>query len=327
MKYDTVALGELLIDFTPAGLSPTGNPCFERNAGGAPVNVLAALSRLGRQTAFIGKVGDDPFGQYLREALVAEKIDDIGLVETKEAHTTMAFVHLDAGGERSFHFCRHPGADAELTFNEVNRELLSSTRIFHFGSISMTTEPAYSATVQAVRLAKSHGALITYDPNWRPALWKGDTHSRAAMEEGLHLADIAKVSEEELVFLTGSQDLANGAGQLLSSYPIALLLVTRGAEGTYYTTRTVSGSVGSYPVIPVDTTAAGDGFMGAFIYRLLELGKPVSEWERIELEEAVAFANAAGAIAATRKGAIASLAGLDEIGALQHRGGGNAVSI
>lgn len=321
MKYDTVALGELLIDFTPAGLSPAGNPCFERNAGGAPVNVLAALSRLGRQTAFIGKVGDDPFGQYLREALVAENIADSGLVETKEAHTTMAFVHLDAGGERSFHFCRHPGADAELSFDEVNRELLSSTRIFHFGSISMTAEPAYSATVQAVRLAKSHGAIITYDPNWRPALWRDDAHSRAAMEEGLRLADIVKVSEEELLFLTGSHDLADGAEQLLNSYPIALLLVTRGAEGTYYATRTLSGSMGSYPVTAVDTTAAGDGFMGAFMYRLLNLGKPVTEWERRELEEAVAFANAAGAIAATRKGAIASLAGLDEIAALQGTAG------
>ncbi|MGG4553871.1 MULTISPECIES: carbohydrate kinase family protein [Paenibacillus] len=327
MKYDAVALGELLIDFTPAGTSPAGNPYFERNAGGAPVNVLAALSRLGKHTAFVGKVGDDPFGQYLREALVAENIADSGLVQTRTAHTTMAFVHLDGDGERSFHFCRHPGADAELTFDEVNRELLSSTRIFHFGSISMTTEPAYSATVQAVRLAKSHGALITYDPNWRPALWMDDAHSRAAMEEGLHLADIVKVSEEELVFLTGSQDLADGAGQLLNSYPIALLLVTRGAKGTYYANRTVSGNVGSYPVTPVDTTAAGDGFMGAFIYRLLELDKPVTEWERNELERAVAFANAAGAIATTRKGAIASLAKLDEIAALQHRGGGNADSI
>lgn len=321
MKYDTVALGELLIDFTPAGLSPTGNPCFERNAGGAPVNVLAALSRLGRQTAFIGKVGDEPFGQYLREILVAEKIDDIGLVETKEAHTTMAFVHLDTDGERSFHFCRHPGADAKLSFDEVNRELLSSTRIFHFGSISMTAEPAYSATIQAVRVAKSHGAVITYDPNWRPALWRDDTHSRAAMEEGLRLADIVKVSEEELLFLTGIHDLADGAGQILNSYPIALLLVTRGAEGTYYATRTLSGSMGSYPVTAVDTTAAGDGFMGAFIYCLLNLGKPVTEWERIELEGAVAFANAAGAIAATRKGAIVSLAGLDEIAVLQGNAG------
>lgn len=317
MKYDAVALGELLIDFTPAGVSPAGNPLFERNAGGAPVNVLAALSRLGKKTAFIGKVGEDPFGHYLRAALIAERIDDSGLIHTKVAHTTMAFVHLDEHGERSFHFCRQPGADIALAYDEVDQELLCNTRLFHFGSISMTSEPAYSATVQAVRFAKSQGALITYDPNWRPALWKDDAHSKGTMEEGLQLADIVKVSQEELFFLTGSQLLPEGATQLLQRFPLSLVLVTLGAEGTFYSTRKLSGQVNSYQVFAVDTTGAGDGFMGAFMYQLLERDKPVTKWEQAELENAVAFANAAGALAATRKGAISSLATLERIEELQ----------
>lgn len=325
MKYDTVALGELLIDFTPAGMSPADNPLFERNAGGAPVNVLAALSRLGKKTAFIGKVGDDPFGHYLRAALIAENIEDSGLIHTKAAHTTMAFVQLDEQGERSFHFCRQPGADVALAYDEVNQELLCNTKLFHFGSISMTAEPACSATVQAVRLAKSHGALITYDPNWRPALWKDDAHSKGTMEEGLRLADIVKVSQEELLFLTGSQLLAEGATQLLQCFSLSLVLVTLGAEGTYYSTQRLSGQLNSYPVSAVDTTGAGDGFMGAFIYQLLERDKPVMEWEQAELESAVAFANAAGALAATRKGAISSLATLERIEELQNTSNASSV--
>lgn len=317
MVYDVVALGEFLIDFMPGDMSPAGNPTFERNAGGAPVNVLAALSRLSKKTAFIGKVGDDPFGLYLRDALVAEGIDDKGLVFTDQAHTTMAFVHLDAQGERSFHFCRKPGADETLSFEEVDHELLSGTRVFHFGSISMTSEPAYTATIQAVLAAKNQGAIITYDPNWRPALWMDDSHARKAMEDGLMLADVIKVSQQELFFLTDCDTLEAGAAVLLNRFPIKLLLVTLDAEGTYFHSQTLSGKVSSYRVTAVDTTGAGDGFMGAFIYKILEAGRPITEWTEEDMKSAISFANAAGALAVTRKGAISSLGTIEEIVRLQ----------
>ncbi|WP_410511332.1 carbohydrate kinase [Paenibacillus sp. BR2-3] len=313
MAYDVVAIGEFLIDFIPGGLSPAGNPLFERNAGGAPVNVLAALSRLGKKTAFIGKVGNDPFGHYLKDTLIAKGIDDRGLVLTDHAHTTMAFVHLNSQGERSFHFCRQPGADEGLTYEEIDASLLHDTKVFHFGSVSMTSEPAYSATIRAVKEAGVHGAWITYDPNWRPALWKNDLHGKQAMETGLAAADIVKVSEEELVFLTGSYNLEEGAELLLEQFPVKLLLVTLGANGTYYSTRALSGRVLSYPVQTVDTTGAGDGFMGAFIYQMLEAGRPVTEWTEEGIKRALSFANAAGALATTRKGAIASLAAIEDI--------------
>ncbi|WP_379134219.1 carbohydrate kinase [Paenibacillus sp. sgz500958] len=313
MAYDVVALGELLIDFTPGGLSPSGNPLFERNAGGAPVNVLAALSRLGKRTAFIGKVGNDPFGHYLQDTLRVEGIDDSGLLFTDRAHTTMAFVHLDAQGERSFHFCRQPGADEELKYSEIETFLLDRTEIFHFGSISMSSESSHEATLKAALMAISKGAVITYDPNWRPALWRDEEHARLTMEEGMKLANVIKLSEEELVFLSQKNSLEAGVKVLMERFPAKLMLVTRGEEGTYYSTRTLSGNVPSYPVKPVDTTGAGDGFMGAFIYQLLEAGKPAVEWTKEELETALSFANAAGALATTRKGAIASLATLEEI--------------
>lgn len=313
MTYDAVAIGEFLIDFTPGGTSPAGNPLFERNAGGAPVNVLAALARLGKRTAFIGKVGNDPFGHFLQDTLRQEGIDDKGLVFTDHAHTTMAFVHLGEGGERSFHFCRQPGADEALAFEEIDASLLGGARVFHFGSVSMTSEPSRGATLAAVREAKARGAWITYDPNWRPALWQDNQHAKQAMEEGLKEADVVKVSEEELFFLTGADGLEAGAQLLMERFPVKLLLVTLGAEGSYYRTRTAEGRAASYPVAPVDTTAAGDGFMGAFIYALLENDRPVPEWTDGELRQALAFANAGGALATTRRGAIASLADHGEI--------------
>ncbi|WP_233277774.1 carbohydrate kinase family protein [Paenibacillus durus] len=313
MTYDAVAIGEFLIDFTPGGISPAGNPLFERNAGGAPVNVLAALARLGKRTAFIGKVGNDPFGHFLQETLKQEGIGDKGLVFTDQAHTTMAFVHLGEGGERSFHFCRQPGADEGLAFDEIDPSLLGSAKVFHFGSVSMTSEPSRSATLSAVREAKARGAWITFDPNWRPALWQDNLHAKKAMEEGLEEADVVKVSEEELVFLTGKSELEAGVEELLERFPVKLLLVTLGAEGSYYRTRKAGGRAASYPVVAVDTTAAGDGFMGAFIGTMLENGRPAWEWSDGELRKALAYANAGGALATTRLGAIASLAAHEEI--------------
>ncbi|NOU67676.1 carbohydrate kinase [Paenibacillus sp. LMG 31461] len=316
MNYDVVALGEYLIDFTPYGRSEAGQPLFERNPGGAPVNVVAALAKLGKKTGFIGKVGSDPFGAYLRETLLDVRVSERGLVKTDEAHTTMAFVQLDADGDRSFHFARHPGADQLLRADELNLGMLAETRIFHFGSISMTVEPVYAATLKAVQLAKEHGALISYDPNWRPSLWRDGEHALEVIRVGLSLADVVKVSEEELVFLTAEQDLEKAARKLVEQYGIILLLVTAGSAGSFYQMKDWWGKVESFPVHTLDTTGAGDAFFGALLYGMLEKGKALSSWDEEELRLSLRFANAAGALATTRKGAIPSLGTLEEIRAL-----------
>ncbi|RTD99631.1 carbohydrate kinase family protein, partial [Paenibacillus whitsoniae] len=265
MKYDVVAIGEYLIDFTPYGVSEAGQPLFERNPGGAPVNVAVAVAKLGGRSGFIGKVGADPFGAYLREALVEQGVSDSGLVVSDEAHTTMAFVQLDGRGERSFHFARQPGADLLLREEELNKAMLDEARICHFGSISMTAEPAYSATVAAVQRAREHGALISYDPNWRESLWPDVEVGKKTIAAGLALADIVKVSEEELRFLTGEQQLEPAARGLAERHAITLLLVTAGGEGAYYLLDGKWGHVESFAVRTVDTTGAGDGFFGAFL--------------------------------------------------------------
>lgn len=319
--YDAVALGEYLIDFVPDGLSASGEPLLERNPGGAPVNVLAALAKLGNKTAFIGKVGQDPFGEYLRDVLIRQGIADEGLVLSRDAHTTMAFVHLDERGERSFHFARQPGADALLTKAEVRPELTSGTRLFHFGSISLTSEPSRQATLHAVEAARQAGAIVSYDPNWRPSLWETDELGLVWMKSGLEQAHIVKVSDEELALLTGQPDagtpeLAAGAEALVLRYGLDVLLVTRGAAGTYYRTARYAGEVAASRVVPVDTTGAGDAFMGAFLHRVLGSETKPADWSEEELRSAVAFANAGGALATTRKGAIHSLGTLEEIEAL-----------
>ncbi|MDD9271668.1 carbohydrate kinase [Paenibacillus sp. GCM10023248] len=321
MNYDVIAIGEFLIDFTPYGVSDAGQPVYERNPGGAPVNVAAAMAKLGGKSGFIGKVGADPFGTYLRQALLEYGITEQGLVTTAEAHTTMAFVQLDAQGERSFHFSRSPGADQLLREDEVNLALLEGARICHFGSISMTVEPACSATVYAVSKAKESGALISYDPNWRPSLWESGQQARKAIAAGLDLADLVKVSEEELTFLTGEADIQLASHQLAERHRIGLVLVTAGRAGSYYRLGSKWGKVDSFPVRTVDTTGAGDGFLGAFLYRVLQAGKPVQGWSEDELRQALTFANAAGALATTRKGAIPSLGTMAEIETLMQSKG------
>ncbi|WP_312876173.1 carbohydrate kinase family protein [Paenibacillus alginolyticus] len=284
------------------------------------MNVVAAMAKLGMKTGFIGKVGNDPFGRYLREALLQQGVSDSGLVASDEAHTTMAFIHLDSQGERSFHFSRKPGADQLLREDEVNLAMLEGTGIFHFGSISMTAEPSYSATIKSVQQAKEKGALISYDPNWRPSLWEDEQHAREAIHAGLRLADLVKVSEEEVIFLTGKGDIEIASKQLMERYSIQLLLVTAGSIGSFYRMNDWWGRVDSYSVHTVDTTGAGDGFLGAILYQVLMLGKPLQVWSEDELCSALRFANAAGALATTRKGAIPSLGTFEEIEALMRSG-------
>jgi fructokinase len=315
MKFDVVALGELLIDFTPVGQCASGGALFEQNPGGAPANVLVALTKLGGHGAFIGKVGSDQFGVFLRRVLESHGVDAQGLRSTADASTTLAFVHLDAGGNRSFSFCRKPGADILLEASEVDLALIAGCRIFHFGSLSLTDEPARTATMHAVQHAKKLGKIISYDPNWRPPLWKDDTAAKAGMTAGLAHADILKVADSELEMLTGEKDMGR-AVECLYERGIKIVLATLGAEGCYFKCRAGTGHVPAFPVKVVDTTGAGDAFLGGFLYRLSRSHKKLEELQMAEVTEMVRYSNAIGSLCATRKGAISAMPLPNEVEAL-----------
>ena len=305
--YDVTALGELLIDFTPAGLSGQGQPLFEQNPGGAPANVLAALSRLGRRTAFIGKVGQDFFGDFLAGVLAQAGIAHDGLLRDPSCRTTLAFVHLDPNGDRSFSFYRNPGADLMLRPEEVPEATVRNCRFFHFGSVSMTADPARSATRTAVQLASQADCLVSFDPNLRLPLWPSPEEARRVILAELDPVDVLKISDEELTFLTGLTDLDQGARWFFENAPLQLLLITRGPRGAYGATRSAKASHPAFDVRTIDTTGAGDAFTGAILHRLLQRGKDPARLTAAELEADLAYANAAGSLATTRTGAIPAL--------------------
>ena len=306
-RFDVVALGELLIDFTENGYSAQGNPIFEANPGGAPCNVLAMLAKPERRTAFIGKVGEDMFGRQLREVAEAAGIDMSGLVTDKDVRTTLAFVKNDANGDREFSFFRNPGADMMLTKEELPAELLMQTKIFHFGTLSMTHEGVRTATKQAVQTAKESGALISFDPNLRPPLWDSLVEAKAQMAWGLSQCDVLKIADNEIEFMTGETDFDRGAAILRAQYPnIKILNVTAGAEGSY------SYYDGKRVFVPsfrlggtIETTGAGDTFCACVLNFVLEHGTE-GLTER-DLTEMLRFANAAAYLVTTHKGAIKSM--------------------
>ena len=232
MKFYVVSLGELLIDFTENGVSGQGNPILEANPGGAPCNVLAMMSRLGHNTAFIGKVGRDMFGEKLKEALEEAGISTEGLVADDKIHTTLAFVHTFADGDREFSFYRNPGADMMLCEEELNTSLIKNTCLFHFGTLSMTHDTCRNATKKAVLTAKESGALISFDPNIREPLWEDFSLMREQLEWGLTKCDILKISDNEIVWLTGEEDYDKGVEWIRSRYDISLILVSLGKEGS-----------------------------------------------------------------------------------------------
>jgi fructokinase len=310
---DVTAVGELLIDFTPAGRSDQNHQLFEQNAGGAPANVLACLSRLGRSTAFIGKVGADQFGRSLRAVLDQIGVATQGLIMTDACHTTLAFVHLNEQGDRSFSFYRNPGADMLLESGEITYGLIDDCRIFHFGSVSMTADPARQATLAAVRYAKDQGKLVSYDPNLRLMLWPSAEIAKSMILQAMHWADLLKISEEELLFLTGETDLSRGADQLRQQFDLQLILITLGARGAYARNQNVEAWSPAYDVKTIDTTGAGDAFTGAFLYQLLLSGKKPQSLTKEDLTDFLAFANAAGSLTTTRKGAMPALPNLVEI--------------
>lgn len=312
---DVTALGEFLIDFTPAGMSPQGNVCFERNPGGAPANVAVCVSRLGGKAAFIGKVGEDMFGRYLSTVLCDNGVEVSGLRFSDRANTTLAFVQLDEKGDRSFSFYRNPGADTALEVAEVDYDLIKNSKVLHFGSLSLTDEPARSATLASVKYAKENGCTVSYDPNLRPALWKSMELAKEQIKSVMGFVDILKISEEELEFITGEKDLDKGTGRIYSEYGIKLVLVTRGSEGSYYRFGDTTGAKGTFNKLKaVDTTGAGDSFLGGFLYSMLSRGlkKPV-ELDKDLLEQIITFSNATASLCVTKKGAIPAMPDLKSV--------------
>lgn len=314
-KYDVVALGELLIDFTDNGFSAQGNTVFEANPGGAPCNVLAMLSKMGRKTAFIGKVGKDIFGSRLCEVLTEVGIDTSNLVFDEEVHTTLAFVKNFADGDRDFSFYRNPGADMMLTVSDLNADIIKNTKIFHFGTLSMTHEGVREATKAAVSLAKEQGALISFDPNLRPPLWKSLDEAKEQTAYGLSQCDILKISDNELQWFTGEQDFDAGIAKLRERYPIPLILLSMGKEGSraYYKDLRVEAA----PFIQkgtIETTGAGDTFGGCCLHFILEYG--LDQLDEEKLRNMLVHANGAASIITTRKGALRVMPDRKEIEAL-----------
>ena len=311
--YEVIALGELLIDFTASAPSGQGNPQFEANPGGAPCNVLAMLARLGRRTAFVGKVGEDIFGRMLKTAIEEAGIGSAGLVLDPAAHTTLAFVQNAPDGDRAFSFYRDPGADELLCPEELPLEMLGQTRIFHFGSLSLTREPSRSATRAAVEAARAGGALVSFDPNLRASLWKSLDTAKEQMLWGCSVCGLLKIAEEELEFLTGCKEIGEGAAQLRERFPnIQLLLVTRGKQGSIAFWKELMVSQPTYLQIKaVDTTGAGDTFCGCCLHFVLEYGLEQLNEER--LTGMLRFANAAASLITAKKGAIRSMPELDAV--------------
>lgn len=301
--YDVVALGELLIDFTQNGLSAQGNPLLEANPGGAPCNVLALLSKLGHKTAFLGKVGQDGFGDQLADALTEVGIDTRGLRRDPMVHTTLAVVHTHPDGDREFSFYRNPGADMNLRTEELDQELLADTTIFHFGSLSMTDEPCRSASREAIALAEASGALLSFDPNLREPLWHSLDEAKEQILYGMAHCQILKISDNEIQWLSGREDYDEGIAWLRSQFNIPLILLSLGKDGSRAYCGDVRVEVPAH-LMPntIETTGAGDTFFGGVLHYILEHGwHPYSE---AELNEMLAFANAGAALITTRKGAL-----------------------
>lgn len=311
-RFDVCALGELLIDFTENGTSPQGNPIMEANPGGAPCNVLAMLNKMGYKTTFIGKIGDDIFGRQLKKAVEEVGINTDGLVTDKSVNTTLAFVHTLPGGDREFSFYRNPGADMMLSEADVIEQLISDSRIFHFGSLSMTGEICESATKKAVNAAKKNGLTISFDPNLRENLWDSLDKAKEKIEYGIANCDILKISDNEIQWFTGEQDYDRAVEKLRSRFGnIRLLLLSLGKEGSCAYSGENSAYVPAAPAKTIETTGAGDTFCGAILSKVLEHG--LRDYSQQELSDMLSFANAAAAVVTERKGALRVMPKPEEI--------------
>ena len=310
-KYDVIALGELLIDFTMNGQSEQGNNMFEACPGGAPCNVLALLNKMGKKTAFIGKVGKDQFGALLRDTITEAGIDASNLMVDENVNTTLASVHTFPDGDREFSFYRNPGADMMLTADEVNPEVVKDTKVFHFGTLSMTHEGVREATKKAVETAKANGCLVSFDPNLRPPLWGSLDLAKEQMEYGFGKCDILKISDNEIQFVSGKEDYDEGIAYLQETYNIPLILLTMGKDGSraYYKGMRVERP--GFSVKAIETTGAGDTFCGSSLNYLVD-----HDFENLteeQLGEMLTFANAAAALVTTKKGAIKAMPVKEEV--------------
>jgi len=304
-----ISLGEALIDFTPLD---DQNQDFRKNPGGAPANVAVALSRLGVDVSFIGKVGDDVLGNFMKQKLTEEDVDTDNMLLTNEARTALTFVTLDEDGDRSFDFYIDPSADRFLQPEEINELLFTEHKILHFGSISLIDEPARSATEYAVKKAKKQGLLISYDPNLRIGLWSSQAEAKQRIISMLDQVDVLKVAAEELEFITGKEEIEAGVEVIRAEYKIPLIFVTHGGEGAYYYQNEL-GFVPAIDVDVVDTTGAGDGFVSGILYNLNNFNKQISKLDSSDLKYMTKFANVSGGLAASESGAMAALPTLEQI--------------
>ena len=311
MKYDVAALGELLIDLTQNGMSEQGNPILEANPGGAPCNVLALLSKMGHKTAFLGKVGKDGFGEQLTKGLVETGISTEGLQYDTQVHTTLAVVHTYADGDRDFSFYRNPGADMMLKAEEVDEQIIKNSKIFHFGSLSMTDQPCRSAHLHALKIAEEAGCLRSYDPNLRPPLWPNLEVAKENILELMAHCDILKISDNEIQWLSGKEDYDEGIAWLRSQFDIPLIFLTLGKDGSRAYCGDVRTQQAGFKLNTIETTGAGDTFFGSVLHQILEKG--FRPYTKEELDEMLRFANAAAALVTTRRGALRVMPSKDEI--------------
>lgn len=310
--YDVTALGELLIDFTPSGISAGGQRLFEQNPGGAPANVLAALNKCGLKTAFLGKVGNDMHGHFLQETLEQAGIYCKGLIVDDSVFTTLAFVALNDKGERSFSFARKPGADTMLRPEELDLQILQNSRVFHVGSLSLTDEPVKSATHFALKTAKENGSIISYDPNYRAPLWNSKEDAIREMRSVLEYVDVMKISDEETSLLTPESAPEKAAAYLIQ-HGVPLVAVTLGAEGAYVCTKEGGQVVPGFNSKVVDTTGAGDSFWGGFLYKLVDSGKKPCDVTLSEAVEFARFGNAVASLCVEKRGGIPGIPVLEDV--------------
>ncbi len=310
---DVVALGELLIDFATLSTDNDGYPSMAAHPGGAPANFLAALTKFGASTALLGKVGSDAFGKMLLGTLKKAGIETRGLLLDEDHFTTLAFVTLDQHGDREFSFSRKPGADTCISYEELDLDLIDEAKVFHFGTLSLTDEPARSTTYQAVAYAKSKGKCITYDPNLRKPLWKDLQEAKKQLLWGLSQADVVKISDEEVAFLF-DLDVEEGASYILEHFGVQLVFVTCGAQGCYFKNKKAQGHVPSLSGIHViDTTGAGDIFGGSAVWKLLQTDTAPADLEEAQLRHIVSFACTSAGLSTTRSGGISSVPAYAEV--------------
>lgn len=311
MMFDFISIGEILIDFAPYGEKE--ERAFQQNPGGAPANVACVLSKLGRKTAFVGKIGNDPFGYSCKTALEQCGVCTDYMPVSDRYPTTLAFVCLDENGNREFSFYREHTADVSLNSDDVEKMKNVSSKFFHFGSVSLTAEPSKTAVLHAVKHAKEQGAIISYDPNLRLPLWESPQKAKQMILDTIGYADVLKISEEEAEFLFGEADCAKAARIIEREYAIRFIIITRGAKGCYALINGKEYLSYAYDLKTIDTTGAGDSFLAGVLYYWMELQKPPQEWSEEEICRLFDFANAVGSLVTTKKGAIPAIPSIEEI--------------